>query len=442
MNYDREPGEMDGDRLKGVPDDALPLTAPTKPEDRKRGFRLLFVALLAQGMGQSMMYAILPPLARQLGMSEFQTGAVFLVSAFIWVFVSPWWGRKSDVWGRRPVILIGLLGYAVSTLLFALTIEAGLRGWIAASLVPYGLIAMRSIYGIFGSGASPASQAYVADRTSREERTRWVSMLGAAFALGATVGPGVSSALVEISLLTPLYFVVAWSATAALAVWFILPERSLPRAHERKAKLKWTDRRIMPHLAAGTAMGTVQATVMQTIGFYVMDVLLLNAGESASSTGIGLMASSMAALLAQLVIVQRFNLSARTLLRWGCAIALASIAVLLMAHTLGQLVLAMVLSGLGFGMARPGNVAAASLAVGRREQGAVAGLTGATGAIGYIIAPLVCMPLYSINHATPFWLCLGLMVALTLFVLIHRDKGDDQEGVSGPEDPDPPFPAS
>jgi MFS family permease len=90
-----------------------------------RALRVLFVCLVCIRLGQSMLFAILPPAARALGISPFRISTIFASSASIWVFVSPWWGRKSDVWGRRPVILVGLLGFGRSMTLLATTIALG-----------------------------------------------------------------------------------------------------------------------------------------------------------------------------------------------------------------------------------------------------------------------------------------------------------------------------
>ena len=69
-----------------------------------RALRILFVCLVCIGIGQSMLFSILPPAARAIGISPFQVSTIFAISASIWVFVSPWWGRRSDVRGRRPII--------------------------------------------------------------------------------------------------------------------------------------------------------------------------------------------------------------------------------------------------------------------------------------------------------------------------------------------------
>jgi MFS family permease len=84
------------------------------PSPHSRALRILFVCLVCIGIGQSMWFSIPPPAARAIGITPFQVSTIFATSASIWVFVSPWWGRRSDLRGRRPIILTGLLGYALS----------------------------------------------------------------------------------------------------------------------------------------------------------------------------------------------------------------------------------------------------------------------------------------------------------------------------------------
>src|SRR5262249_4841885 len=106
----------------------------TSSEGRKRAFFLLFCSLIANGVGQTVMFAILPPLSKSLGLSEFQIGSIFAISATIWVFSSAFWGRRSDLWGRRPIILIGLASFGVSTFAFASVLSVALMHWTVPAL--------------------------------------------------------------------------------------------------------------------------------------------------------------------------------------------------------------------------------------------------------------------------------------------------------------------
>ena len=166
-NSDKNPGAPKGDDLPGL--------QQTSPEERKRAFGILFFCLLCVGMGQSLFFAILPPIARDLGLSEVQVGAIFSLSALLWVLSSPYWGRTSDVIGRKKVILIGLAGFGVSTIGFAIFIWMGMNGMVSIAFLFPMLVGVRAIFGTFGSGTMPAAQAYVADRTTRVERASGVA---------------------------------------------------------------------------------------------------------------------------------------------------------------------------------------------------------------------------------------------------------------------------
>lgn len=434
----------------------LPTT--TTAAERKRAFVLLFICLMCTGVGQSIILTILPPLARKLGLSETQASSIFLASGLIWVFASPWWGRRSDAWGRRPVILTGLVGYALSMTCFASMLLAGIAGWTTGPALFFSLMAARSIYGILSSGTFPAAQAYVADRTSHEERTGGVSALSAGFGLGATIGPGLGAALVglvanmppylaalarpvgledwfgaefarimaEVSLVAPLYAVSLLALASAIAIFVFLPERTKPQGSIRGASLRVHDRRIIPHLIVGVAISVAQGIQAQTVNFYFMDTLNLPIEASVSMVGVALTTTAFAAFATQFFVVQQFHLSVTTLLRWGGGLTVAGFALFLATHDYATMVLGMTMTSIGMSLTRPGNAAAASLAVSTSEQGAVAGLTGAIGALGFVVGPIVALPLYASNHATPFWLCLGVMAATLVYSWVHPTMRSDK----------------
>jgi MFS family permease len=390
----------------------------TTQSERQRAFTILFVSLMCMGAGQSVMFAILPTLVRRLRLTEFEGSLPFVFSATIWLFTSSFWGRRSDLWGRKPVILLGLVAFGVSFALFAVFANLGMDGFIAVAIAYPLMIAARSLYGLFGSGASPAAQAYVADRTTRAERTSGVATLSAAFGLGTTIGPGIGSALVVFGLFAPFYFTAFVAFASAAAIWFFLPERTQPHMQAgQKRMLKWYDRRIWPFIVFGVGISTAGAVPIQTIGYLFIDVLHYTPKEAPQYTGIGLVAGAVAALFAQLVVVQRFDLSARTLMRWGSIACILSFALFAIGHQFGPLVFALMINGLGFGMVRPGYAAAASLSVDPHEQGAIAGLTGATSGAGFIFGPMIATALYRVAPSAPFVFGGGLMLVCYLYAL-------------------------
>ncbi len=393
----------------------------TTRDERRRAFLVLFVSLTCMGAGQSVMYGILPSLARELDITEFQAQLPFAVSGAIWLFTSTYWGNRSDHWGRKPVILLGLTAFGISFASFAVFAQLGVNHMLAIAIAYPAMIAARSIYGFFGSGASPASQAYVADRTTRTERTQGVATINAAFGLGTTFGPVFGTVLVAFGVFVPFYFTALVAFASAVSIWFLLPERTRPKlmiGEKPAAKLSWRDPRILPLVIFGTGVSTAGAIPIPLAGYVFIDVLHLKVAEAPQYTNVALLASALAALFAQLVIVQRFNMSARALVRWGTGIGIVSVAMLAASRQLGPLVAGFVVSGLGFGLVRPGYGAAASLAVNPDEQGAVAGIMSATSAAGFIFGPLIATKLYKIAPSVPFWFGALLMTAMYAYALL------------------------
>ena len=162
----------------------------TSDIEKQRGIKILFISIVAVGMGQTLFSALLPPIARNLGLNEMEVGLMFTLSAICWTIFSPVWGRISDNIGRKPVIMIGMMAFSFSTGSFGYLLQYGIENAISVVTLYILLVLSRAIYGVFGSGTPVAAQAYIADRTSRSERSKGVAAIGAAFGFGAILGPG------------------------------------------------------------------------------------------------------------------------------------------------------------------------------------------------------------------------------------------------------------
>ena len=412
----------------GVPAATRPASSPglppgggaTTPAQRRWGIRVLLLTAFCFGLGQTVLFAILPPYARQIGLSELQVTMIFGCSAVFWVAMSPVWGRRSDRIGRRPVVLMGLGAFVVGMLLFAGALQVALPGalapWAAFAL----LTAARCLHGGVASAGPAASQAYIADRSSAEDRTSAMAGYAAAFGIGTTAGPSLGALGGRLGPVMPLVMVAVTGAAAVVLIWRFVPEATAPREREAAPKLALRDERLRTPLAYGLLSGIVTALQLQFIGFTTIDTLGLGEADGAAATGAVLTAGSAAALFSQLVLVRKLRPSTRRMMRAAPVFVILGFAVIAAASSLPAFVLGVAVSGLGLGMSYPAFNADASLRVERSEQGGAAGLAAAAGASGFIIAPVLGSALYALSPDAPFALGIALAGGMALIAWVRH----------------------
>lgn len=386
--------------------------------------RVLLVSLVGIGLGQTVLFAVLAPLGREAGLSEIQIGSIISASSITVFLTVPMWGRASDRWGRKRVMLIGMFGYTLGTALFAAVFHSALVGVIAGTTAYIALIVSRVMHAMVMSATMPASSAYMADITDVATRTKGMGAVGAANNLGAILGPAVGGALAVFSLLTPLWFAAALVCTTAFVVLFMLPEvPRVIRAGGTPPRLSYLDPRIVPFLIVGVLMFMGFAIVQQTMAFRFQDALGLTGIETARTFGIAMMLSAAASLFSQAILVQHLELRPYALLKLAMPLLIAAFAMLAFTATRLSMLGGMTLLGLGMGLAGPGFMAGASLAVSSEEQGAVAGVAGSCPPMGFTIGPLLGTVLYSIRPDLPY--LFALMVYIPLMVYVLRLKDDE-----------------
>ncbi|MDZ7627604.1 MAG: MFS transporter [Parvularculaceae bacterium] len=412
---------------------------PSSPRQRAIALGILLAGVVCMGMGQTIIFAVLPPLARKMGVGDFAVLSIFMLSALFWVLVGPWWGRKSDIHGRRKFIVIGLSGYAVSMTAFATVLHLGLDGVIAGTTLYALLLGTRMIYGVIGSATPGAAQAYIADRTPPERRTAGMAAFSAAFGIGAMVGPAFAGAVVAIDPLAPLYAVAVAAACSVAAVWFFLPERTAPIERAVRPRLSPLDPRIRPFLIYGLATAIATAIPIQFIAFYFIDRLGLQSEDALQLVGVALSAAAMASLFSQLVLVQRFNMPPMTLMRAGPIIICIGHAIIASSTMIGPLVFGMLLAGLGGGMLTPGYIGGASLSVTNEEQGSAAGLSNAAGASGFIFAPILGQFFYAISPSALFIATATIAGACTVYAFMEKGLARPVPKPAAPSEPDYPV---
>lgn len=390
-----------------------------------RQLSVLITALMATGIGQSLVFAILAPLGREVNLGELQITSIIAVSALVFALASPHWGRFSDRVGRKPVIITGLLGYTLGTLLFTSVFYAGLAGMLSGLSLYATLLLSRCLQGVVMSGTNPSSTAYAADNSSRHHRTRTMARLGTANSLGTILGPAVSGVLATFGLLAPLYFAAGLAALAAILVWKGLPPTP-PQDLTRRAprpKLRVADPRIRHYLIASVGLFTGYSSIQQTLGFMLQDRLNLSGIETAQMTGAALMVSALFTLTMQLTVMQRLKLSSVRFLRLAMVALLAGAGFVASFDHFAVLAVGMACIGTGLGMGAPSASAGASLSVTPEEQGAAAGLITACPGLGFVAGPICAGFLYQVYPPlAPLFSASVFFLVLAYLTLVERQQ--------------------
>jgi MFS family permease len=149
---------------------------------------IIFVTVFIDLLGFGIVLPLLPRYAKHFHASGWMLGALMASFSVMQFVFAPLWGRVSDRIGRRPVLILGLLGSTVFYSLFGYVTDLGSRGVLLGLGVLPWLFLCRIGAGIAGA-TIPTAQAYIADVTGPAERAKGMALIGAAFGIGFTFGP-------------------------------------------------------------------------------------------------------------------------------------------------------------------------------------------------------------------------------------------------------------
>lgn len=382
--------------------------ATAMPRDRL----ILLVGLITYGMGQSLLFVIFAPIARQLGIEEWQLGFIIAASNMMLAFSAPRWGRASQRLGRRTVYLIGLAGYAVGYALLAFGVQLGLLDVITGGALFALLLALRLAYGLVVGGINPAATAYIADTTDEKSRGAGMALVAMSGGLGTIIGPAFAGALLVVSPLFPMYAAAALAAAAGIWAYVALPEPARRATTGEDLKLKITDPRIVPYLVGWVIVFGTFTGVQTVTAAWIADRFGVTDTTAAQRTMmIAMLSMAFVTVFVQAVVLQRWKASPATMLKTGFGVMTVALLLLAFGPGLASLYVGYGLFGLSFGFTAPGLNAAGSLSVEREEQGAVAGLLSAAPTVGMIFGPVLCGLVYTVAPVMPM---LGGAVLTTL----------------------------
>ncbi len=343
---------------------------------------LIFFTVFIDMVGFGIVIPVLPLYAEHFHATPFEIGWLTGIYSGMQILFVPILGRLSDRFGRRPILIVSLAGTAIGFLIM---------GW--ASSLPL-LFVARIIDGASGGNISTA-QAYIADVSTPENRSRSMGVIGAAFGLGFTFGPMIGGLMSRISYGAPFYFAAALAALNVALLYFILPE-SLSAEYRSRPHERTRLSEIFRH-GHGNLFTIIVATYFFAVsGFSIMTTLFAlftekRFGFSARETGY------VFGLIGILSVILQGGLIGRLIKMFG-ETALARTGLFLLAISLGLLPLVASIPALlavcaalaiANGLTTPTLNGLASQMIDRGWQGRALGLMQSAAALARLVGPLL-----------------------------------------------------
>jgi MFS transporter, DHA1 family, tetracycline resistance protein len=355
-------------------------------------------------------------------------GALTASYALMQFLFSPLVGGLSDRFGRRPVLLISLLGTGISMILLGLAGNFAVFGVEAVLLALFGA---RILGGIAGA-TIPTAQAYIADVTTPENRARGMGLIGAAFGLGFMFGPALGGFLSGISLQAPAFFAATLALLNAGLGFFLLPE-SLPA--ERRAAAVPLRFNPLGRLAVVIASDRIRPLLLAyVLMFFAFAGLQTNfAVFSATRFGFGPMENAFVfAFIGLVAVIMQGFLIRKLVPRFGEArLAVTGMGMMTLAFLLIAIVPqawmlypALGLLAAGSGVVTPSVTSLISRRVSPQEQGATLGGVQALNSLMMVLGPIFAGFIFdAVGVAAPY-LTGGALIGLSLLLLARalRDE--------------------
>ncbi len=402
--------------------------APVRPS--RSALTLIFATIFLDLLGVGILVPVIPFLVRRFESDALTVGMLALSFSAAQFLASPILGVLSDRYGRRPILLLSLLGSAFGYFLF---------GWAGALWM---MFLGRIIDGFTGGNIS-AAQAYIADISPPEDRAKNFGLVGAAFGLGFIIGPALGGLLAKISLAAPAYGSGVLALVTMAFGYFLLPE-SLRPEHRRAQPLMPSDLNPLTHFIKALQRSDLWPILLAffAINFAFSGLQTNFAVYTADKLGMGPEANAAVfayigfiAVIMQAVIVRKLSrrFADRNLAAVGIAIMVCGFGATAWAHDLFTLYVACTLTPIGSGLTTPTLTSLLSKLVTAREQGWALGASQSAASLARIAGPVWAGVVYDrISQGAPYWTgAIWMVLALAVVLLVVRPMGVNHKPAHG-----------
>ena len=383
----------------------------------QRNIAILFFTMVVMMIGFGIIIPIIPFYVDYLGVGGKELGMMMAIFSIMQFIFAPFWGSLSDRFGRKPILVIGVLGNAVSLMLMGFSTTY----WM--------LFGSRALAGVLSSATLPTAMAYIADSTSERDRGGGMGLIGAAMGIGMVLGPGLGGWAAGSSLSLPFFLAAGLSVLALLLLLVFLPE-SLGK-----------DKRSQDVRLAGPRLKDMWAALVGPLGILFVLAFLVSFAMTNFEGVFGLYAlhrfdygpqqvGSILTVVGLISAIAQGALTGPATRRWG---EVNVIKTSLLASAVGFVLMLLavdfttVLLTVGFfvlanAMIRP-SLSSLISKLAREGQGLAMGLTNSFMSLGRVVGPLWAGVLFDANIHLPYLSGAVVMLigfGLSLFYLSRK----------------------
>ncbi|MDP4085860.1 MAG: MFS transporter [Bacillota bacterium] len=373
---------------------------------------ILFLVMFLVYVGFGIIIPVLPFYAEKIGATPTQLGMLMAVYSLMQLLFSPMWGRISDRIGRKPVMMVGIAGLAISFFLMAISHKL----WM--------LFVARIIGGVLSSANMPTTQAYVADITTPENRGKGMGVIGAAIGLGFVFGPAIGGIFSKNSLSLPFYIAGVSSVITLVLVFFLLRESSteeIRREHTGKRpsilEAFHGSRSFLFLLQLFTSLSL--SGLETTFAYFAAK----RAGMDATHMGYIFMIMGLAGAFVQGglmgMLTKKFGEGA--VIQGGILVSAIGFALILLVNSFSTAAIYLTIFGIGNGVIRP-SISSILTKSSSGGHGSATGFLSSFDSLGRIIGPPLGGALFSITIGLPY--ISGAIISILTLILyrIYQSK--------------------
>ncbi|WP_042455581.1 MFS transporter [Neobacillus dielmonensis] len=376
----------------------------------KTALPILFIVMFLVMVGFGIIIPVLPFYAEEMGANSTELGLLMSVYSLMQFIFAPIWGQVSDRIGRKPVMMIGIAGLALSFFIQAISTSL----WM--------LFVARIIGGILSSANMPTAMAYVADITTEENRGKGMGIVGAATGLGFVFGPAVGGIFSKISLSLPFYIASASSLVTVFLVFLLLKESKQRNESQQAARQSiWKS-----FHAANSVLFFVQLLISLSLAgleatfAYFADQ---KAGLDSRQLGYIFMIMGLGSAFVQGGMVgkltKKFGESAVIL--GGMVVSAIGFGLILLVDNFTTAAIYLTIFGLGNGVIRP-SVSSLITKMSGSNHGSSTGLLSSFDSLGRIIGPTLGGWLYLLGTGLPYLSGIIITAAAIILFLVFRPQ--------------------